>query len=331
MMGPDGNVRPFFVLAPVRVLLALLPLPVAAQDLPQLAWPVACTLGETCYIQNLVDRDPGPGARDVTCESRTYDGHTGTDIALPTLADQAAGVDVFATLPGTVVALRDGMEDRLQPRDGTGPDIAGRECGNGVLLHHDGGWESQYCHMAQGSLTVAEGDTVAAGDPLGLVGLSGNTEFPHLHLVIRRDGEVIDPFDPDGSWACGEEPSPALWAAPLPEGRLIGAGLSNGVPTFDAITAGEVDLPPTRTTPLVLWAYFHGTRAGDVIRLAISDGTDVLFETDEIQESPLARGFRAGGRRAPEGGWPAGRYLGTALLLRNGAVLDRAETEVILD
>ena len=31
---------------------------------PELVLPVDCVLGATCEIQNYVDRDPGPGARD---------------------------------------------------------------------------------------------------------------------------------------------------------------------------------------------------------------------------------------------------------------------------
>ena len=41
--------------------------------------------------------------------------------------------------------------------------------------------------------TVRPGDEVDAGDPLGAVGITGLTTGPHLHFVIRRGGEPIDP------------------------------------------------------------------------------------------------------------------------------------------
>ncbi|MDP3767388.1 MAG: M23 family peptidase, partial [Dehalococcoidia bacterium] len=34
---------------------------------PELSLPIACTIGRTCELQNHVDRDPGPGARDYRC------------------------------------------------------------------------------------------------------------------------------------------------------------------------------------------------------------------------------------------------------------------------
>ena len=63
-----------------------------------LAFPLDCTLGDTCFIQQFVDQDPSPAARDFTCGSLTYDGHKGTDIALVDLADQAKGVNVLAAM-----------------------------------------------------------------------------------------------------------------------------------------------------------------------------------------------------------------------------------------
>ena len=48
--------------------------------------------------------------------------------------------------------------------------------------------------MANGSLQVKPGDLVRAGQPLGHVGLSGLTEYPHLHFTIRHQGKIADPF-----------------------------------------------------------------------------------------------------------------------------------------
>jgi murein DD-endopeptidase MepM/ murein hydrolase activator NlpD len=179
-----------------------------------LGLPIDCVLGDTCYIQQYVDHDSTAATSDFTCGTLSYDGHDGTDFALPTLADQAAGVDVLAVAPGTIAGARDGEPDILQGTPGA-PDVTDRECGNGVLIDHTDGLQTQYCHMAQGSIRVRTGDTVVTGTVLGQVGLSGQTQFPHVHLTVRQDGVEVDPFDPDGLVACGLPSDASLFADPV--------------------------------------------------------------------------------------------------------------------
>ena len=84
------------------------------------------------------------------------------------------GVDVFASAPGTVRGVRNDMRDVLFTSD-LSSEINGRDCGNGVVVAHDNGWETQYCHMREGSVSVIVGDLVEPGDVLSQVGLSGRT------------------------------------------------------------------------------------------------------------------------------------------------------------
>ena len=153
-----------------------------------LEFPLDCTLDETCFIQQFVDDDPSAIATDFACGSLTYDGHKGTDFALNSLAQQAAGVDVLAAAEGTIMGVRNDMNDILQITPDA-PDVSDRECGNGVVIKHIDGFETQYCHMAKGSIIVSSGQTVQAGETLGKVGLSGQTQFQHLHVAVRKDGE----------------------------------------------------------------------------------------------------------------------------------------------
>lgn len=319
----------------MRPILALLILAAPAQALAQafeLGWPVACALGEACHVQNAFDHDPGPAARDAACGTLAYDGHDGTDIALPTLAEQGAGVEVLAAAPGVVAGARDGEADALQGTPGA-PDVAGRECGNGVLLAHEGGWETQYCHLAEGSVAVREGDRVAAGDALGRIGLSGDTQFPHLHLAVRQGGVAVDPFAPDAPDACGELPAEDLWAGEvaLAPGGVTDAGFATGVPDYAEVTAGTADRAPRSGEPLVLFALMFGGRAGDVVRLQVEGPAGTVIDHEEALERTQAQLFRAAGLRAPEGGWPSGHYKGTATLLRSGEVLSMREVEATLD
>jgi hypothetical protein len=320
----------------VALLLCLPALPAAALDL---ALPVDCTLGADCYIQQLFDHDPGPGVRDFACGTLSYDGHDGTDFALPTLADMDRGVHVLAAAAGTVRGLRDGMPDIAMGSPGA-PDIAGRECGNGVVIRHADGWETQYCHLRQGSVRVVAGETVAAGTVLGEIGLSGRTEFPHLHFALRRDGVERDPFAPDApdapaapdgpagvatdTAACAAAGDGGLWIDPPPyrPGGVTAAGFAAAVPDYAAVRAGTVAEPPGRGAPaLVLWALMFGGRAGDLVELTITGPEGPVLSQTEPLDRPQALFYRAAGRRTPAGGWPAGRYTGTVRLLREGIAI----------
>lgn len=309
---------------------AAVPLGAAADFV--LDWPVDCVLGESCHIQNHVDHDPGPGWRDFACHALSYDGHTGTDIALATRSEIARGVPVLAAAAGQVAGVRDGMPDRPY----RGEALDGRDCGTGVRLLHDGGWETQYCHLRRGSVAVAEGDIVRPGDKLGEIGLSGRTEFAHLHLSVRKDGEIADPFAPQRATASTDACRPAegrtLWrdAVAHGSGALLDAGFATRVPDYEAVKDGTATTPLRRDAPLVLFGYGYGMRAGDAMRLRILGPDGVIFETQDGFDRARAQAFRAGGRRAPDAGWPPGRYLGEVTLLRDGAPLSQRITRRLL-
>lgn len=286
--------------------------------------PVDCVLDESCHIQQFVDHDPTSEASDFMCGRLTYDGHKGTDFALPSLAEQAAGVAVIAAASGTVVAVRDGMADALQI-DASAPDVTDRECGNGVVIRHPDGWETQYCHLANGSVAVQQNQQVSTGDTLGMIGLSGRTQFPHLHLSVRKNGQVVDPFALNAEAVCAPERQDVLWSSDIatPQGGLIAIGFADHVPTFDAIKAGTADAAALRTdAPVVLWAYLFGGRVGDTITFTIQNaGTTLLSETVTLERNQAAL-FRAIGRRAPAQGWPQGAVEGTVTHERDGQRID---------
>lgn len=319
------------MIRPLAVLTLALACPAGAFDFAQ---PVACTLGTDCHVQNYFDRDPGPGTADVGCGNLTYNGHDGTDFALPSLAAMQAGVDVLAAAPGTVRGIRDGMPDILIS-DPAAPPLEGRDCGNGVAIDHGNGWETQYCHLKQGSIRVRTGDRVETGQPLGQIGLSGNTEFPHLHLTIRQNGVELDPFAPEPATACGTVPPDTLWSAPLaydPFG-FTGVGFFTAVPEWDAIKAG-LSSPaalPTDAPALVLWASYFGPRAGDELTLAIIGPQGEVIRQTVAVDRTQAVAFRAVGKRTPQGGWPAGSYAGEVVMTRGGVELGRQSVALTVE
>jgi len=290
-------------------------MPVMAEDF-LLVQPIDCILGKTCFIQQYVDRDPGPQAFDFTCGSLSYDGHKGTDFALHDLEAMQAGVDVLAAATGVVTGLRD-----AEPDTGLTNAAPGKDCGNGVVLSHQDGWVTQYCHLKQGSIAVNMGQTLAAGDVIGRVGLSGRTQFPHVHISVRHNGNVVDPFNPDAQDGCGNDNRNTLWSQDIAyqPGGLISLGITDAVPLFEDIKSGHVaDIAPTvETAALVLYAHLFGTRAGDVLKIRLDGPTGPVFAHDVALDKTQARSFRAIGQKRSQAGWATGTYTGTAVLWRN--------------
>jgi murein DD-endopeptidase MepM/ murein hydrolase activator NlpD len=76
-------------------------------------------------------------------------------------------------------------------------DVSNSAYGNHVVVDHvinGQKVQSVYAHMRYGSVRVAEGQQVKVGDILGLVGNTGESTGPHLHLEIHLDGVPVDPF-----------------------------------------------------------------------------------------------------------------------------------------
>ncbi|MFC3079028.1 M23 family metallopeptidase [Phenylobacterium terrae] len=288
---------------------------------PRLVFPVACKVGESCEVQNYVDRDPGPGVKDYMCLSRTYADHGGVDIRLPDLAAQKRGVDVLAAAAGTVLRVRDDMPDVSVRQSGTGA-VDGRDCGNGLVIDHGGGWETQYCHMAQGSLRVQPGQTVAAGEPIGRIGLSGMTEYPHLHITVRRAGTVVDPFAPAGGDTCRAQD--ALWdpgaMAQMAYKRqtVLNTGFTSQAVQMEALEAGA--LPPAGGDAPALVAYVRAINLepGDVQELVLRGPAGAVLAAGKAEPMPRARAqhMMFVGKKRPQEGWPQGRYQATYRVVR---------------
>ncbi len=63
--------------------------------------------------------------------------------------------------------------------------------GNTVKLDHGYGIETLYGHLAK--TLVKEGQRVKRGDVVGLVGSSGLATGPHLHYMVKVNGQTFDP------------------------------------------------------------------------------------------------------------------------------------------
>ena len=102
------------------------------------------------------------------------------------------GAPVLAPCDAVVVATEDGQPD-LPP----GRTDRARPMGNHVWLKTDQGNDQVMvllAHLAEGSVAVAPGEQVLAGQPVGALGNSGNTTQPHLHLHAQRPGPSDQPM-----------------------------------------------------------------------------------------------------------------------------------------
>lgn len=309
---------------------------VAAADL-RLALPIACAPQDACTIQNYVDLDGGPGVRDFGCGVLTYDGHRGTDFQVRDLARMRAGAPVVAAASGLVRATRDEMPDTGK----TGYDAAGetdRALGNAVVVEHGGGWTTFYGHLRQRSVRVNSGDRVAQGQTLGEVGLSGNTEFPHLHFEVRKDGAVIDPFTGAGPGSTCGDTSRSLWDAgvrvqlPYTPTGLVCTGWSALPPDRAAVLEDcERAAELSASSPaIVAWIELFGVRKGDTLRATLSGpaGT-TLAETTSVLEKDRAREFRYVGKKRPAAGWRPGSYQARFTVDRTVDGASRPVVEVV--
>jgi len=131
------------------------------------------------FARPLVGRQTSPfGAyRRYSDGDRSY--HTGVDLT------NRRGTPVTAAAAGEVVVAK------LQAIHG-----------NAVILHHGQGVTSSYSHLRE--IDVAVGDTVEAGDQLGIMGNTGQSTGPHLHFGMVVSGRAVDPTQ----WLEGDPSAP---------------------------------------------------------------------------------------------------------------------------
>lgn len=95
--------------------------------------------------------------------------HRGVDIAV------AQGTAIHAIQDGRVVSAGDAGSYGL--------------C---IVIEDDKGYQSRYAHCS--SISVTAGQEVKRGDVIAVVGSTGNSTGPHLHLEVMLNGEYLNPF-----------------------------------------------------------------------------------------------------------------------------------------
>lgn len=227
----------------------------------QYAWPMPGEDADEWVINNYVDLDATPGVRDYRGGAKSYNGHRGIDIDVPTFRAMDNNFPIYASAQGVVLALTDVNFDRNTSCVGAW---------NFVTVGHPNGWKSIYGHLKQGSVVVNIGDIVEPGMTLGVVGSSGCSTAPHLHLeTVNRDGATVEPFL-EGMWL-----NPPVYDTPI--GFMDATLQPNTISNVNQIK----DPPPNATiiapgATLGIGLSMGGGRAGDVINVrVVKDGSIV--------------------------------------------------------
>ncbi len=147
--------------------------------------------------------------KDYNCGTRTYDwsggNHQGTDYILwpyPWKRMDESTMEVLAAAAGVIVEKKDGFNDKNCTNTGN-PNW------NGIVLEHADGTRTLYMHFKKNTTTSkAVGESVVAGELLGIAGSSGSSTTAHLHFEVRDvNFNVLDPY----SGNCNTMNSNSLW------------------------------------------------------------------------------------------------------------------------
>jgi hypothetical protein len=159
--------------------------------------------------------------------------------------------------------------------------------------------------------------------------------FPHLHLEVRKEGVVIDPFTGAGPGSSCGDTSRSLWDTaardrlPYTSTGVICTRWSASPPDRAAVLE-DCDRPgglAARSPAMIASIELFGVRKGDTLPLTLSgpDGT-TLAETTTLLEKDRAREFRHVGKKRTATGWPPGTYRVRVTL---GRTTDGARRTVI--
>ena len=156
-----------------------------------LDWPLAPHNGLSDFgyhgISAFVDQDPAYPNQilDYECGPRSYDSssgynHQGVDFFSWPFGWRKMDLEqvaIVAAAPGTILGKDDGNDDRSCS--------CASGSWNAVYVTHADGSTVWYGHMKKFSQTTkGVGETVAAGEFLGIVGSSGCSTGPHLHMEL---------------------------------------------------------------------------------------------------------------------------------------------------
>ncbi len=285
------------------VFIAALVAPAASHAFPTLEWPLEHAMNQGVLLGNYPDDDPASGPfHDYMNSNGTGDGHSGTDFGVHSFRAMDRGENVFAAASGVVSFKQDGKFDRNL-------GFPWPDDGNYLIIDHGDGSSASYLHLRKYSLTVDVGESVQAGQLLGLVGSSGYAWGPHLHFEVASHSPTWVPRDP---WQGPGNPQPGLWESQAPYVWNDAILIHDAGVTTEPLAGGDFGNIPYGTLleglwpaavfgigepEIAIWIFFQGNPGGQFRIELRKPNNQLLYWND------YTLGFKA----FPQTGiWPIG-------------------------
>jgi hypothetical protein len=256
---------------------------------------------------------------DWQCNSRTYNGHNGVDIALfPFWWRMKDNFNVYAVAaaPGIVIDVLDGYADERC--------VLANNTSNFIAIMHSDSSISYYRHLKLNGMLVSEDDIVYQGQAIGYIASSGRSTYPHLHFqVADKNGNNIEPYKNSSSPDCNNLNTDSWWQNQKPywEPRINRIATHYGKPALwgpddnnSDYWCKEHEAPRLRNNfspsdSIYFAYYFQDLQAGDEWSVAVRepDGTVVYSTTRTYNGSSSPFSYFFNGYKlasnAPSGTW----------------------------
>jgi hypothetical protein len=100
------------------------------------------------------------------------------------------GAEIHAVADGPVVGVLDGLPEQIPGKSPSGLPLE-QYAGNNIVQDLGDGNFALYAHLKTGSVKVKAGDRLSSGQVIALLGNTGNTDGPHLHLHVMSTPDPL--------------------------------------------------------------------------------------------------------------------------------------------
>jgi hypothetical protein len=243
--------------------------------------------GVDWMINNYKDIDPDPDTKDAMGNdlmdhvadyqaktgflARTYDGHGGFDIDLPSMRQMDSGVaEVVSATAGRVVDVYTTAPDRQTTKCADNENRAV----NYVIVRDASGFTLSYFHLKANSIpsTITRNATVSVGTKLGVAGSSGCSTAAHLHFEVDCLTSSFESIG-NGVWSI----TPPLYE---PASGIMDVMLKSGsVPTGQEVKIGAANPATVASNSTLGIAVSAALRGGDVVSAVVSNPSGTVVGT----------------------------------------------------